>query len=224
MSSILHFSIDHLISWPGFAEVDNQTASPSLPQVPAMQRRRMSPLCKASLHAAFGLPPECGDAPLVFASRYGDIGRSIELLTQLSEGEALSPTQFSLSVHNAIAALHGILSNHRGQYTAISAGGETIEAAFCEALGMLADGASAVRLIACDAPLPEPYHAFESAAEPLLAWGCVIRAADRGPRLSLASTDACGPDHGHPWRFLCGNASAHRHQCGNQTWLWQRHG
>ncbi|MGC0151696.1 beta-ketoacyl synthase chain length factor [Chromobacterium vaccinii] len=222
MSSSLHFSIDKLISWPSHAEIDSQTIQPPLPQVPPMQRRRMSPLCKASLHAAFGLQ-EHGDAPLVYASRYGDIARSIELLTQLSDGEGLSPTQFSLSVHNAIAALHGILTNHRGQYTAIAAGPETVEAAFCEALGMLVDGAESVRLIACDAPLPEPYAGYEAEHSPLLAWGCVLRLSDQGPRLSLGAAQGCREDQGHPWAFLNGDAASHHHQCGKHAWLWQRH-
>ncbi|POZ60253.1 beta-ketoacyl synthase chain length factor [Chromobacterium alticapitis] len=224
MHHSLHFSIDHLIRWPSPDAVDNQAVSPPLPQVPAMQRRRMSPLCKAALHAAFALPAECGDTPLIFASRYGDIERSIELLQQLAAGEPLSPTQFSLSVHNAIAALHGILTAHTGQYTAIAAAEETVEAAFCEALGLLADGAPAVRLIVCDAPLPAPYADYQDGAEPLHAWGCVIRAAQDGPRLSLSAAAAGLADDGDPWRFLSGDATSHYHRCGRATWFWQRHG
>ncbi|MBW8287900.1 beta-ketoacyl synthase chain length factor [Chromobacterium subtsugae] len=225
MSSALHFTIDSLISWPPAPDVDGQTSHPPLEPVPAMQRRRMSPLCKAAMHGAFGLGDGGDDIPLVFASRFGDMSRSIELLQQLSQGESLSPTQFSLSVHNAIGALHGILSGHAGQYTAIAAAEETVEAACCEALAMLVDGAPAVRLVVYDAPLPAPYQDAAPAQPPLIAWACRLRLADSGPRFSLESAPASGDaDSQGLWPFLNSAARQHTHHCGQRDWHWARHG
>ena len=42
--------------------------------------------------------------PLVFASRHGDLARTFAMLDGLARDEGLSPTQFGLSTHNAIAA------------------------------------------------------------------------------------------------------------------------
>ncbi|OHX16360.1 beta-ketoacyl synthase chain length factor [Chromobacterium sphagni] len=223
MSSALHFAVDNLISWPPAADAGSQASHPPLEQVPAMQRRRMSPLCKAALHGAFGLDEAGDDIPLVFASRFGDMSRSIELLRQLSQGEALSPTQFSLSVHNAIGALHGILAGHTGQYTAIAAGAETAEAAFCEALAMLSDGAPSVRLIVYDAPLPAPYQHAEAAPPDPLAWACRVRRAASGLSLRAAPATA-DADSPRLWPFLNGSAGHYIHHCGQSDWHWIRHG
>jgi hypothetical protein len=79
--------------------------------------------------------------PLVFASRHGDVARSMDLLGALASDQPLSPTGFGLSVHNAIAALYSIARGHRGNYLALAAGQATVEAACLEAAGLLADGA-----------------------------------------------------------------------------------
>jgi hypothetical protein len=65
--------------------------------------------------------------PLVFASRHGDVARSMDLLGALVGDQPLSPTGFGLSVHNAIAALYSIARGHRGNYLALAAGQATVE-------------------------------------------------------------------------------------------------
>ncbi|MFS2047223.1 beta-ketoacyl synthase chain length factor, partial [Stenotrophomonas geniculata] len=67
------------------------------------------------------------DVPLVFASRHGDVARSMDLLGALVGDQPLSPTGFGLSVHNAIAALYSIARGHRGNYLALAAGQATVE-------------------------------------------------------------------------------------------------
>ena len=72
-----------------------------------MQRRRIERLGRMAIQTAcWCQEAEESGVPLVFASRHGDVARSMELLEALAADEPPSPTTFGLSVHNAIAALY----------------------------------------------------------------------------------------------------------------------
>ncbi|MEY2840859.1 MAG: hypothetical protein RJB60_3158, partial [Pseudomonadota bacterium] len=51
---------------------------------------------------------------MVFASRYGDATRSLAMLGDLVNQQALSPSSFALSVHNAVAAIYSIARGDKG--------------------------------------------------------------------------------------------------------------
>src|SRR5206468_1426631 len=131
---------------------------PALDEMPAMIRRRVERLGRVALQAVYRVQGDTPPCPVVLASRRGDVRRSVQLLSQLAAGETLSPAAFSMSVHNAIGALYSIATKQIGPYTAIAAGEETVEAAFIEALGQLADGEAAVLIVHYDEPLPPPYE------------------------------------------------------------------
>ncbi|ANH69433.1 beta-ketoacyl synthase chain length factor [Mitsuaria sp. 7] len=173
---------------------------PPLAEVPAMMRRRIDPLGRAALQAAWwaqGTPEEgAGTMPVIFASRWGEIARSLTLLQQLAGGEPLSPTHFSLSVHNASGALYSMARQDKQNYLAVAGGEHSAEAAFAEALGLLADGAPQVLVAHVDAPLPEAYAALgqidPATADPaLIAWACVLAQPDAvSPSFTLEPMNA----------------------------------
>lgn len=207
--------------------------TPALSEVPAMQRRRIERLGRMAIQAACWCeqPDEAGPVPLVFASRHGDVARSMELLDTLSNDNAMSPTAFGLSVHNAVAALYSIARGHRGNYVASSAGRATVETACIEAVGLLADGAPEVRLVVYESPLPPVYAGFADEPDPYFAWCWRLGPADRpGTRLSLGweggGNDAAGAlPHGLDMlRFLLGDSPALAFASDGQQWTWQRHG
>jgi hypothetical protein len=145
--------------------------TPALSEVPAMQRRRIERLGRMAIQTAFWCQrADEGGAPLVFASRHGDVARSMELLEALTAGESPSPTTFGLSVHNAIAALYSILRGERGNYVATAGGKATVETACIEAAALLADGAPEVLLVVYDAPLPAVYASFADEPDAGFAW------------------------------------------------------
>ena len=55
----------------------------------------------------------------------------------MQKGEEVSPTAFSLSVHNAIAGLFSIAYGCHQEITVIAPGQDGIAPAFIEALGLL---------------------------------------------------------------------------------------
>lgn len=204
--------------------------SPALAEMPAMMRRRVERLGRIALQATYWSAGE-QTGSLIFASRYGDITRSIDLLEQLAAEQALSPTAFSLSVHNAIGALYSIARGDTKPYTALAAGEETVAAAFVEALGQLADGVPDVTVICYEEPLPAVYRAFAGVdvAFPR-AWACRLRLSEGGG-FSLKS-EAVGakaaPVPALPadlaiFEFLLSGRAELLHRAGDRQWRWTRH-
>ena len=71
--------------------------------------------------------------PVVFASRWGEIGTTVKLMQQMhGEGE-MSPAGFSNSVHNAAPGHLSLLTKNRAPYTAIAAGPDSYEMGLLEA-------------------------------------------------------------------------------------------
>ncbi|MBH9551610.1 beta-ketoacyl synthase chain length factor [Inhella gelatinilytica] len=168
-------------AWPPSA-VD-EAAVPPLSEVPPMVRRRIDPLGRAALQVAYGAqageaPETLASTPVVFASRWGELDRSLALLQCLAQSQPLSPTAFSHAVHNAIPALYSIQRAITAPVSAVSAGRFSLEAAWIEAVTLIAEGAPRVLVVAAEAPLPSPYA--PSVWEPLRGLGLLLKAAEAG--------------------------------------------
>ena len=105
--------------------------------VPPLMRRRLTDVERAALHVArrvYPEPPPAEGLPVVFASRWGEIGTTVKLMRQFhAEGE-MSPAGFSASVHNAAPGAFSLFTRNRAGYTAVAARAGTLAAAFLEAL------------------------------------------------------------------------------------------
>lgn len=198
------------------------TAAPLLTELPPMTRRRIDPLGRAALQVAFWAQGAALTGPVVFASRWGEIARSVSLLRQLASGEPLSPTAFSLSVHNASSAIYSIARGDTSNYTAISAGPCSAAAGVSEALGLLADGAQQVLMVSVESALPDPYRQFEADAHPMRAWAALIESGD-DIHLDAAPSSPQAPAALPPdlaaLQMIAGTASD-LHQA---NWHWRRH-
>jgi hypothetical protein len=174
--------------WAGAPWLPEGEPQVALAAVPPMLRRRFGPLGRLAAQVAFELADAAhdDDTPSVFASRHGESGRCLELLAHQARGEALSPTAFGLSVHNAIGAMVAIAQSDRSSASAIAAGRATAAAGVAEAVGLLADGAAAANLIVYDAPLPPAYAPFQDEPAAHFAWAWRVRAPRAGePALHL---------------------------------------
>lgn len=156
------FVLSHWRAWSPELNIEGcsllETASISeLPAVPKLMQRRLSPLAKAVLKVAEACQAQGSQIPIVFSSAHGEICKSLEMLKVLQSGQELSPTGFSLSVHNAIAGLFSIAFHNFEEITVIAPCREGIAAAFVEGLGMLREGAQEVLLILYDEPIADFY-------------------------------------------------------------------
>lgn len=219
-----------------------------------MLRRRTSPVGKLALEAAYGAltaaasrqphqanpasPTTQLDIPVVFASRHGECARSVELQTALAAAAPMSPTAFSLSVHNANAGLFSIARGSQANTVAIAAGQSTVEHAVIEACSLLADGARQVLLVVADAPLPALFSDFADEHEEPCGWSWLMQAADEHgalPTLSLQWQQAQSPASSMPTAhatagaaavlrfFLDAAASTLQRQADGRRWHWMRH-
>ena len=145
-----------------------------LKQVPASMRRRLSSYSKLIVTAIMELAErEKGvhNTPVVLATRHGDLQRTEKLLRTLVQGEVLSPTQFGLSVNNAVLGQYSMAVDNQQAMTTVSGGEETYPLGWLEAIAQVSNEFERVLLVVADETPPEvyrkqqnsPIHAFAQA-------------------------------------------------------------
>lgn len=170
-------------------------AEPSLSAMPSLLRRRALMPGKMALEVAYDvLGNSERNIPTVFCSRHGECAHAISLLTDLQQGIGLSPTAFSLSVHNAPGGLLAIARQDHTQQFALAAGQSTIEHAVIEACGLLADGEASVLLVAYDNALPSVLQEFQDTCEEPYAWAWLIEP----PTTDIITLSWSAPDPSEP--------------------------
>jgi hypothetical protein len=126
--------------------------------------------------AAFDQP---ADEPVrfVFCSRHGEFERTLNILKALAADEELSPAEFSLSVHNALAGLLSIARHNAAGHTTIAAGEDTFRSGLIEAAACLMERpGDPILLVYADEPLAEPYNELQSGKELRLALALLLTA------------------------------------------------
>jgi hypothetical protein len=146
--------------------------------LPAMLRRRCTPLTRTMLTAAFG------------AAESDDLGRlrtvSIGLLENVVRREKLSPATFSHTVHNAQAGLFSIAAGNRAASSSLSAQEDSFLAGWLEALCFLErDPREPVLLVVGDVPLAETFAPLVDEAATPYAFAAQVGAAGTGPGVEL---------------------------------------
>lgn len=132
---------------------------PLLKDIPPLLRRRFTDIGKLAVGSAMPMLKDNQAIPVVFASRHGDVDLTLSLLESIANDELLSPTKFSLAVHNAISGLMSIARKDFSEVTAIAATNALIPNALLEAATQLQNHDNVLCLI-CDTPLPDLYRPF----------------------------------------------------------------
>lgn len=164
--------------------------------------------------------------PLVYASRHGETARTFAILNDLANGEPMSPTQFSLSVHNAIIGLWSIHQNDTSEMTALAAEGDGLEHAVLEAAMMLNEGAPAVLVVVAEDETPDIYAPWISDVRFPYAVGLLLKPGT-GWQLRLEQTKAQGPVTQRPHAIellgaLLNGTTTLQHQWERRQWNWQQ--
>jgi hypothetical protein len=184
---------DDLIARPP-GPLDAADDSASAEVLPAALRRRVSALGQKAFKAAYRLKVPDG-ARFVFCSRNGEFDRTLRILTALAGDEPVSPADFSLSVHNALAGLLSIAWRNRTGHTTIAARAKTFEAGLIESAACLMERpGEPVLMVYYDERLPEPYSEISDANE-----SCVVLAMlltpprDEGGEVIIDLTNDANP-------------------------------
>jgi hypothetical protein len=154
-----------LTAWTEDANLPATTQNFDITFVDVMSRRRLGRLSRMALHVAQQASMDCDGVATVFASRHGELARSLAILQDLANDEPPSPAAFSLSVHNATSGIYSIARANQAAACAIAAGEETLLWALQEACLRLQLN-TPVLLVYADEPLPEAYARFDDDQAP----------------------------------------------------------
>lgn len=215
--------------WLAWAQQDEKGASNApMPVLPAMLRRRVTPIGQRALGAALACEG-VKDARFVLASRHGEFDRTVSILTALASDEPPSPAEFSMSVHHGLAGLLSIHTGNRQGHTAVAGVYDSFGYGLMEAASCLIEAPETpVLLIYFDAPLPDSYVDFRTAAEADLPFALALTlVASGGERLSLSSHPADGTEPSeslaHSFlRFLLSQSQEQSTRGGQMVWRWRR--
>ena len=161
-----------------------------------MERRRLTGVERAALSVAWQVRPE-GEVPVVFASRWGEIGVTVKLMQQFHADREMSPAGFSASVHNAAPGAFSLLTHNHAPYTAIAARARSLEAGILEALvqGTAVAGRPPYRGAVVFVFAEEATPAFYAPAFGPLQPACAlaVRIEPGGPFRAAFRAAACAP-------------------------------
>ena len=219
--------LDSPDAWAAWARGQTRADVPAEPDsgfVPAGTRRRLSPLARMVFAVARGVVDEGESMPTVFASRHGELDRTVELLSSIARDQDLSPTSFGLSVHNAIVGQWSMFRGDRSEVTAIAAVGDGLELALVEATALLQERAGPVLVLFAEGETPEPYTGL--VADVPFRHALALR-VERGADWTLTRDGPRGaPSHESAalaWlRANATGAAAFRHETERSAWVWSR--
>jgi hypothetical protein len=175
------------IAWLQGAKNPKDDAAQTAVSLPTMLRRRISVIGQMAFRASYALS---GDrmARFIFCTRHGEFQRTLRILKSIVAEEPISPAEFSLSVHNALAGLLSIAWNNTAGHTTISAGADSFGSAMLDAVACLKSRPNEqVLVVYFDDLLPEPYDKFADDDETCVALAMLLSSPhEDGEDLTLA--------------------------------------
>lgn len=197
---------------------------PATPLLPMMMARRLSQGSRLAVQVGLSLLARHPVDYAIFASRHGELTRSMTLLQALADRQALSPTDFSMSVHNTAAGLCSIQGKAAIPMTSLAAGESSLMAGLTEAVGALQAGARKVLLVAFEGPVPEFHRPWLGSEAPPHALGLVLEAGDQwrceGVRPAVDAARPL-PQSLAFWRALLRDERTLTLGDDRQEWTWQ---
>ncbi|GAC13124.1 beta-ketoacyl synthase chain length factor [Aliiglaciecola lipolytica] len=180
-------SLEHKDDWLVWLkenrQIDDQNLNVNLKHVPMMLRRRFNTLGKCAMGAIKQLSIDNANLPCIFASQHGDTQLTLSLLENIGKHEDMSPTGFSLAVHNAVSGLYSIVNKNTCEVTAIAAMEGLIASALFESIGQL-QKSEKVLCVVYDVPLPSIYQAYSETVDFPYAIAMVL-SRDKGDEMSF---------------------------------------
>ncbi len=225
-----HSSVEHWQQWAQQAPLFDASQPIAKPHfLPMMTARRLSSGSRAAVECGLALLARQTIDAVVFTSRHGELERNLRILTALADEQALSPTDFAMSVHNSAVGSLTIAARQPLVSTSVAAGVDSFQQGFIEVAALHQAGYGNVLLVDFDGAVPDYYRPWlpENAHFNLpYAVALLLRAGDSlcctaQPR-SASSGETSLPQSLQVLHGLLRNApqfsvSGERHQ-----WRWER--
>ena len=200
--------------------------TPKLAFLPALKRRRLSHSARLFFEAAWDLVTENPDIPVVYASANSEMERNFALWHSLLREGDVSPTSFSLSVHNALVGQWSELRQVKSETTSLMANGGNLEIALLEAYLQLNEGVEQVLVIIAETPLSSMYNAVPVHRSP---WGYALAlVVEKGEQFTLTLNEngqgKYTPDSALEWvrqQYLQA-VDFNVKNANGSTWQWHR--
>lgn len=172
-------SPEQWVAWSRGQDAGEIPTEPDTGMVPAMQRRRMSRFSKIMVSTAIQCIGEIRESPLcVFATRHGELTRTLKIIGDIVSGRDVSPTDFSMSVHNTALGLYSMFSKNKLPSTLVVAGQDTFCSAMLEASIFLDRfPGNKVLLVYADEPVPEPLVSFDELPKEAISLALLLSAS-----------------------------------------------
>lgn len=158
--------------------------------LPPTLRRRMTPLGQQVLElfytAVTGLER---NIPWVIACRHGDQTRRARMLTSLADREMLSPTDFSMSVHNSLIGVFSIATENKYLNTALAGGEVSFEMGLLEAYALQKERGGTVGFMYYD------IVKFQEADEGIECFAMLLDGSKRGMAISYLTDEQTKKDN-----------------------------
>jgi len=196
--------LDSQDDWRGWARTPAAVPAEGHPEarfLPALLRRRCTPLTRIALTAAFDCLEEAerDGVRTVFASRHGSLNESVELLDLIVRGERISPAKFSHTVHNAQAGLFCIATGNRQASSSLAACADTFACGYLEALAHLErEPGRPVLYVMGDVALSPTFAPLVTEPPGAYALALLLAREGTGPELAF-DLPGDGPVGTRPW-------------------------
>ncbi|EFH4032765.1 beta-ketoacyl synthase chain length factor [Escherichia coli] len=160
--------------------IDPTAPLAKLSELPMMTARRLSSGSKLAVECGLAMLRSHQPGAVLYTSRHGELERNYRIVHALATEQALSPTDFALSVHNSSVSNLTIAAKQPIVSSSLSAGRDTFQQGLCEVLSLLQAGYQRVLMVDFDGFLPEFYHPQLPAEMPTwpYAVALVIEAGD----------------------------------------------
>jgi hypothetical protein len=126
--------------------------------LPMMTARRLSSGSRAAVECGLALLARQTVDAIVFTSRHGELERNLRILTALANQQALSPTDFAMSVHNSAVGSLTIAARQPLVSSSISAGVDSFQQGLIDVAALHQAGYTQVLLVDFEGAVPQYYR------------------------------------------------------------------
>ena len=117
--------------------IDPAAPLAKLSELPMMTARRLSSGSKLAVECGLAMLRRHQPDAVLYTSRHGELERNYRIVHALATEQALSPTDFALSVHNSTVGNLTIAAKQPIVSSSLSAGRDTFQQGLCEVLSLL---------------------------------------------------------------------------------------
>lgn len=176
-------SIEHWYCWDSGKKMEDV---PDLSFLPSRARRRLSKLSRIILEVGHHLCKKSPIDDVIFASRYGELGRQLDITRGLIDENEVSPSLFSSSVFNTPVALLSLHEGIKGKTRAIYGGENSLIRGLLQTiLSIKSSDTERILFLFGDEIIPEIYEESQGTYKKSAAIGLVLGSEQENALLTI---------------------------------------